>query len=470
MQNKKVVITISAIALIAFGAVFYLIVQRINEAGKNISQQTKNEQTDPSDTLSQVKCNFTNDKDAYQKSIEDQNINICECISDVETKDTCKYTIVDLQMYSQAIAQFDSTLCNEIMEESRKSACLTMVQSGKKYLSEKDPQHLANIYSISHNEEAIGELEKLIQADSTNIANLILLSLAYSEKGLKEQEQGRDQTPYVNKALETIKKAKKLDSNNSEVYRAEGYAYEIKPDIFQAITLYDKAIELDSNNSLAYAGRGHAKSMTGILEGALEDFKKAAKLDTNNENIFIYANLCRLESSRDDLSGDAIKDCKIVVDGGSSDPVFKSESSQILASIYTKNKDYSQARNYLLISKTLTPNDPNLYISFSKLEFAEENYTVAQSQAEKAINLSPTKSASYLALANALYMQEKFNEAIQKAEKGVSLVQNDVSLLDPNKDAMIRDFYYTISHSYKHLGDSANQKKYMDMAESVFSK
>lgn len=476
MKNKK---TITALFLLTFsvsivGFFFFLKENSLlNKKAKHEIQTEKNNgmsREKIAGMLPKVECSYASDKEAYQDAIKKANVNICGCVGNSKFQDICKDTTIDLALYNQAIDQLNSDLCVEIKEASTADACNKMVQSSVEHFKKEDPQYLAGVYATSHNEAAISSLEELLQSDPNNINNLVLLSLAYSEKALKEQEQGKDNSFYVNKSLEVITNAKKVSPNNSEVYRAEGYAYEIKPDIGLAIASYEKAIELDPKNFMAYAGKGHAESMIGVLNVALEDFKRAAELDVNNESSFIYANLCRLQSSRDDLLQDAIENCKIVADGNFDDPVFKSDSAQTLALIYIKSGYYSQAEIYLLNAKTLTPNDPNLYATFSKLSFFQKEYSQAQSWAERAIELSPTKAVSHLALANAFYMREEFNRAIDTAKKGVDLVSDDVSLLAPGKDAVRRDFYYTISHSYKHLGDSTNQKKYMGMADVLEDK
>lgn len=455
MINEKYPIIVSIVAVIVVGVVAFF---HFGFLGTN---------TNVVDLALRVKCDYKSDQGAYQRAIETQNVRICECISDTKIKNTCKDTTLDLKTYSQAVAQFNPSLCNEIKNDNRKQACQTITTSGVKYLSKEDPQYLADIYSLSHNENAIEELSGLLQNNPNNLKNLILLSLAYSGKGLKEQEQGRDQTPYVNKALAIITRAKKLSASNSEVYRAEAYAYEIKPDIFKAIEIYDKAIKLDAKNILAYAGRGHAESMVGILDSALKDFKKAAKLDVDYKNIFIYTNLCRLESSRSDLFKDAVKNCKIVADSKSQDISFRSESSQILATIYLKKGNYSQAEGYLLEAKSLTPQNSNLFVTFSYLYMNMDNYVKAEENAKEAVKLSPTKASARQALSYSLYKQGKFKEAIQEANRGLDLVGDDVSLLTPNKSAMKRNLYYTLANIYNVTSDKENEMKYKKLGDNA---
>ncbi len=418
--------------------------------------------------LPQITCNFASDEAATDQAKQEKKIEFCACVKDFATQFQCKEAVANQNYFDQARQQFDATICNNIVDVLLAQSCRATVTSGIEYLREKDPQFLADVYSSVHNSLAIQEYEKLFEAEPNNLGNLLSLTLVYAEAGLKEQEQGRSQTPYVEKALATIEKAKAVAPDDSEVYRAEGYIYEIKPDIFKAIDLYTKAIELDSNNILAYTGRGHASNMAGLLEKALEDFKKAAELDTDKKNISIYSNLCRLESSRGDMLEEAIKNCKIVIAAKNMDPVFKTEAYQILATIYLQTKNYSEAESYLLKAKALSPNDPNLYVTLANLAIAREKYDEAQTNAQKAIELSPTKTTAYQAFSYALYKQEKYEEAISAANKGLSLVDSDVSLLAPNKPAVQKDLYYILANIYNRMNDKENETKFKELGDAVF--
>ncbi len=465
MENKKTGVIIAIVAVILFIGVAFIF---LYEPARNVfTKPPVVQQEEVTGDLPVLECNYTNDQEVYKDAITKKDVNLCDCVSSEELQNKCKKATMDITFYDQALTQLDELLCEKISSEIKKDACYSVVQSSVTQFEKEDPEYLARVYAASHNEKAIGELETLTAEDQENVDAYIALALAYAAKGLREQEQGNDQTPYVNKALEAVESAKQIDNKNSEVYRAEAYANEIKPDYAQALTLYDKAIALSENNALAHAGKGHTLRMMGILEGAVEEFNKAAELDVNNANVFIYTNLCSLEYSRSH-DEEAIKNCKTVTQIENTDPVFQSEAYQIMSDIFIKNNDIAQAKNYLLQAKTLTPNNPNLFVAFSKLNFFDQKFVQAEADARKAIELSPTKSASYLALARALYMQEKYNEAIEAAQKGITLVSSDVSLLAPSKSAVERDLNYVIANSYRQMGDTIKQKEYEQKAKDAF--
>lgn len=416
----------------------------------------------------QIVCDYSSNQLVSRDAVLKNKIGICQCLENLEIKDQCEKAVMDAGFYFEAIAQYDDSLCNNILDQVKQTACQKVVKSGIDYLEKNDPEQLAQIYAQNSNEKAIKEYEELLENSPENIDNLTSLALVYAGQGLRIQEQGGDQGPYVNKALALIERAKEIDPENAEVYRVEGYIYEIKPDIFRAIRSYDQAIEVNSDYALAYAGRGHAKSMVGILEEALKDFEKAALLDEKNEHIFIYTNLCRLQSERDDLINQAVKNCEIAVNSEKASVIFRSEAAQALANIYLKNDQLSQARNYLLNAKTLTPNSINLYISFAKLNIVEKEYIEAEENIKLALELSSIKAIAYQILAYTLYQQGKFDQAIIQAEKGLSLVENDVSLLQPNKPVVKKDLYYTLANIYHFKEDNENELKYKALGDGVF--
>jgi len=95
------------------------------------------------------------------------------------------------------------------------------------------------------------------------------------------------------------------------------------------------------------------------------------------------------------------------------------------------------------------------------------NYVKAEVNAKESIRISSTKADAYQTLAYSLYKQEKYQEAIEKANIGLDLVDNDVSLLEPNKPVMYQDLYYTLANIYNKLGDEANELKYKELGDNA---
>lgn len=462
MKNNKVLISLGVIigVIIVALIISYLVVsikkpvEEINKESQEVSEEIV------------VDCNYENDNDAYGDAVKNKNIGHCECIKDEPFKGICKKAITGIMLYDQALAQLDDTLCEKIESEVQKEACHKVVSSTVEQLKKDDPQRLAAIYAQNHNQKAIAGLEEIIEGGESDINHYIVLALSYAEKGLSEQEQGRDREEYINKAFSTIEEAKKIDTNNSEVYRVEAYINEVKPDYIQAITLYDKALEINQNNIFAHAGKGHVFRMIGSLEKAVEEFDKAAELNEKNDIALIYTNLCTLEYSRSEIDK-ALENCKIAVQIKDADIASQSGAYQIMAKMSMDKGDFSLAENYLLRAKSLTPSNPNLYVTMADLYLYKKDYQKAEETANRAITLAPTKAGSYLALSRAIYMQEKYDESIVAAQTGITLVKDDVSLLIPSKPAVERDLNYVISYNYRELGDPQKQADYEQRGATI---
>jgi len=50
----------------------------------------------------------------------------------------------------------------------------------------------------------------------------------------------------------------------------------------------------------------------------------------------------------------------------------------------------------------------------------------------------------------------------------LGLVENDVSLLEPNKLLVEKDFYYTLANIYHFKEDVENEKKYKELGDNIF--
>ena len=468
-MKKKLLMTLLGIValLLLVGLMVYILVFVKNKQNINssLNKQQAIQQEDDERNV-EVQCSKFDDQSAYKNAMENKSLNYCECVKDTQTKEVCFSVVKDLSIYDQALAQANPQLCENIKENTRREACVEVAQTKIDYLKKQDPQTLADIQFLSHNEQVIDTLEDMLKTDDKNIKNLTQLALAYAEKGLKEQEQGGDQSVEVQKAIQIIEKAKKLNPNNSEVYRVEGYIYEIKPDISKSILSYGKAIKLNPQDANAYAGRGHANRILGALNKALEDFEKARELDKDRQNIFIYTNLCTLYKSKGEVDN-ALKNCFIVAKAEGVDPVFQSESYQVLGSIYMEKGQYDKSEMYLSRASVLTPNDANLYIEISKLNIKQKQYEMAVENANKAIALSPKKAVAFLMLSQALYMQNKFQDAINASQKGLGVVDGDVSLLVSGKNSVKQNLYNSIADCYRALNNTEKEQEFRILANQT---
>jgi tetratricopeptide (TPR) repeat protein len=413
-------------------------------------------------------CAYASDGEAYNTALENLDEYVCRCIEDTERRAVCNQVVSDNMLMKNAVKLLDEKLCDMIESEEKKQNCHSIVVNAVNEYRELQPEVYAGVRASTHSTDTADEYEKLLAGDPENVEYLLTLAIAYAENGLKEQEQGGDQTPNVEKALQKIEEAKSIDETISEIYRVEGYVYEIQPDLGRALSSYEKAIELDEENALAYAGKGHVERMLGLLGEAITSFQTAANLDVKNEYTNIYTNLCNLEYSRGNTER-AEQYCGLVIKQEDADPIFKSSAYQLLALIEMQNNDFMKAESYLTSAINSTPNDANIYVTISRMNVRQGNFSGAEEQARKAISLIPTKADAFLTLSQALYMQERHEESIQAAEEGLQKVDTDVSLLEPAKPVVKRDLYLSISFNYREMGDAEKQAEYESLAEETLS-
>ncbi len=457
--NKKNTLLWFLVIFVALAVVFFSAsyIEKLVEKNK---VEKQNQPAEQKEILPSLVCNFSSDEEASKKALEEKNISACLCIKDEQAKFRCQEDAQNAAYYAQARAQFDEKFCEMIKNNSQlKSICESVVASGIEYLKKQDPEYLANIYLQSGNYD--GSIA--ILQGSEKVSSMLSLALSYAGKALYEHKEAE----LIPKAQSLIEKAKTLEPNNPEVYRAEGYIYEVKPDLIKAIESYDKALGINTNYLLALTGRAHTYNLMGDLNKALEDFKKAAELDKNQEQIVIYSNLCRLQTSRDDLWEEGIKNCQTVLASSLAGTPQKGDANQIIADAYIRKERYTEASAYLENARAFAPNDPNLLISFANLYIAKKDYPKAKESAQKAIDIDPLKTVAYRALAYAFLMEKDYTQAEAKALKGLEVINKDPSLLVPNKPYFIKQLNYTLADVFAAKGDKEKEMQYREAGDQA---
>lgn len=446
--------------LVVFIAAFSVIFFSVSYLKKSSSEKAKKEVTQQKE---KGECGFANDQAAYQKAKEDKDPLVCLCLGDEQVRIRCQEEAQNEIAFAQASAQFNGDLCALIKDNIElQDACEVVVSSGIEYLKQKDPKYLAQVFSQNNNyNQAIEILSELEKTESEDVEVTIDLALNYADKGLAEHKEGE----FVPKALALIEKAIALDPQNPEVYRAQGFIYEVQPDLNKSIESYNQSLEKNPNYIPALAGRGHAHNLLGDLEKALTDFRKAAELDKNKENIFIWANLCRLETSRDDMLAKGIENCQVVLSSSVTSAELKSEAHQILGEAYTREKKFEEALTHLESARVFSPHNVNLMVSLAKLYTEKGDYEKAVTQSQEALSLDPLKASAYWTLAFAYFKIQDYAQAEEKALKGLETVKQDPSLLLPNKPALEQQFNYLLADIFSVKGDQTKEAQYKEAGD-----
>ena len=412
-------------------------------------------------------CDFSSDGEAYQQAAETLNLAICNCIEYEPTKENCERTVLDSLYYERALNSLDIRLCDMISGSMLRDVCKNVVQQGLDFLSENETAYLAQLYQKSQNWE--GTIELLESQDiRDDFESLVTLALAYAEKILVEYSADQ----YLETALAAIDRAIELEPDNPVGYKVKGYVYEASGDLFKALEWYTKAIEIDPKHIPAYIGRGHAYNKLGDLPKALADFEKAKDLDVNETYEHIYAQLCRLYSTKADQLDDAIENCLKVLEGDFYDVTVddKLGAHIILAELYMIVNRFDEAYTHIQSAMVYAPESPDVLVALSKWYFLTEDYAMARDAAERALSKDPMKAAAYYSLSRAAFYLGDTDTAIEAALHGLDVIDDDVSLLIPQKPSVKRLLYYQLANIYDFLGDEENERNYAEMGESVYAK
>ncbi len=410
-------------------------------------------------------CKYTNDQYAYNDAVISQDISVCGCIEDMDLRDMCYDEGTDIMLYMQAVEHVDEDMCYKISDETQQLSCVTVVQENFATLQDKDPVSLASILSYAHNERAIDVYESLYTQHPENTSYAIALALSYAEKALHQRETGDDYQALVVRAKEVLDTAQDNDSNNTEVYRARGYVYEVQSSFDAALKSYDVAIAHDAHNALAYAGRGHVYRSLGDYTKAMQEFKNAAAEDADHTHMFIYTNMCNLAFVNNSAI-DVDTYCHIVIDKQDVDPLLQSEAYQILA-LYHMHDDVDDAYEYALQAKALAPHNADVYVTLARIAIKRGDDVVAVQYIQDALNISPYKTMAFFVQSQILYDQGKYAEAMASAQKGLDVAERDASLLNADKRLMMRDLYYTIANCYNNLDDVKAYHIYKEKGDNV---
>lgn len=117
--------------LIVFFAVSYMILKNKMDGDEQVASQRKelpNKKVAPQSE--RIACDtYSSEKEVMESAISTGNEKICSCVRDKSFKDACQGVVLDLNLYSQALRGHDENLCNEMVSESRKSACFAAVKN-----------------------------------------------------------------------------------------------------------------------------------------------------------------------------------------------------------------------------------------------------------------------------------------------------------------------------------------------------
>lgn len=299
----------------------------------------------------------------------------------------------------------------------------------------------------------------VVQSDPTNVNALVQLSLYLSQKGsleFKEKEFGE-------KAIVVAKRAIELDGNNSEAWRALGYAHEILQNYYDAHAEYGVALSHDSSNVRAMFGDGHVYDLEGKPAEAEQNYRNAIKVEPGF--VEAHAGLGRVLVSQNKLD-DAVSEFLIVYNTSKSKHV-KAEAAYSLGQIYRAQGKLTDAQKYAEEATVLDPVYPLAWYGAGAVYYSQAiDHTSTAPIADRAaliqkstvmmnnaIGLNKNQTAAYVQQAVNFSLIGKFEVSFDALEKAQTVVLSDNTLSTPEKGEMIKRIH-SVRDSLKALSEA----------------
>jgi tetratricopeptide (TPR) repeat protein len=289
---------------------------------------------------------------------------------------------------------------------------------------------------------ALINVNKALENDPKNSMLLATKSFIFSQMGsllFKQEEFGEKAEAIANFAVSA-------DGNNSEAYRALGYAYEIQQRYDLAHEAYIKAIKLDPQNELAQFGNAHTHDLEGQIEKAEAGYKAALKTNPDLAEAYIGLGRIYIASGERDKAIEAFKNGL----AKASNKHRKSEASASLAIIYLADYDVAAAKPYAEDAVKFDSRYPTALLSVGTLHYLMASATTTPlSDAERTALMSQSvkelkRAVSYYPDYTAAYVQMAIEFAVVGNKKGSEdlfikaqeVVMRDITLGAREKESM----------------------------------
>ena len=295
-----------------------------------------------------------------------------------------------------------------------------------------DSARIVNNMNSNDLDGAISDAEKAVTKYKNNEQALVLLALAYQQKGsLTFQE-----ATYSAKSLEVADEILKINPNSGDAYRIKGYAYEMVQNYPESETNYKKALELAPSDAMAHANLGHAYELQSKDELAINSYKNALAINQD----FVPALLGMMRYSYGSGNMAELKKYAEKVLTLAPDVNSKSDAEQMLGFAYQSDKNLPEASKHFDNAISLEPKSAALYVSrannnllimSSEKDNDKKNILVKKifDDADAAIKSDPNLSEAYLLwarLSPSLQNPKEaathfYNEALKKVDADITL-------------------------------------------------
>lgn len=299
-------------------------------------------------------------------------------------------------------------------------------------------------YNANNFDEALSILDEYLKKDSENPAYLIKKSLILAEKG----KQSFETETYGPRAVSAAEDAIALHPNESEAYRALGYAYEVQEQYEAAHAQYDKALSIDGENARALYGKGHSYELTGDMIKAEEHYRSALLKDPTFDQGYVGVARALIYKGEYDTADEILTKAFWLTHNIR----LKAEALTLIAKSAIARNDIEKALNASEQATIIDPSYPlGWYMHGTALyedSLDERKYKDASARLalvsrsiqhlQQAVRLNPGQSIVYLQLGTELDTFKRPFEASEAFRQGIAAVDSDVTLSATEKVTLKR--------------------------------
>ncbi len=295
-------------------------------------------------------------------------------------------------------------------------------------------QMVEDQYNANNFDEALSILEGHLKEDPDNSTYLIKKSLILAQKGkqsLKEEEFGP-------KAASAAEAAIALYPNESEAYRALGYAYEIQEKYEEAHSAYDQALLLDPDNARALYGKGHTFELEGDMISAEERYRSALLKDPMFDEAYVGVGRALAQKGEGEEAVELLTKAFWLTHNIR----LKAEALTVVASVALIEASMEEAIGAAEQAITIDPSYSNGWYIYGKVLYEDSlnekkyrdtstrNALILKSiqQLQQALRLNPNQAMVHHQLGIELGALKRPFEASEAFRKGLASVDNDITL------------------------------------------
>ncbi|EKE11850.1 MAG: O-GlcNAc transferase [uncultured bacterium] len=343
-----------------------------------------------------------------------------------QNKDASLEKETDLNLYKQALDEYDVNLCNKIKNESKKSECFSAIQNSTPTLEQ---------------------------------------AIALSQKGsynFQEKDYGQRAEKIFQSILEK-------DKDNLNALLGMGYAYEIMQDYEKALSYYNKALALAPKNAAVYNRIGHMYDLSEGMEKAESFYKKSLELNPNFLNAKINLARVYLGQNKNKEAADILLEAYVSPDMNAR---TKAEVGYILFANAFDKGEYDLAKKYIDEAMAADNSLPIVWVGkgmsvFSEIkklsspEGTQKIFEESLGYFDKAAQIYPYQTAAYywkgrivLAAGDKASAESLFRTALEVIEKDITLMKDQRAMFKGEIEGYMAQAKVSIDYKKKSFMDN----------------